>query len=407
MPPNKRMQSDKEIIDFDAVVDRAEVPTLKFDGEMLESIFGEKDLWPSWVADMDFQASRKIQDALTRRVKHGVYGYESSSIALPAAGSAWYEKRHKWRLDPDHILFSPRTLASISALVTLFSKEGEGVIIQPPVFYDFKLIINANKRRLVKNPLKLSHGVYQMDLDHLKTVAANPDNNLLILCSPHNPVGRVWSKEDLCELSRICIENNVFIVADEIHGDITYRGTYTPYASISKDASDNCATCISPVKSFNLAGVANSIIVITNDGKRSICKNWFSRLEVNKNNVFATAAMLAAYTQGEFWLDQVIVYLEGNIETLKKILRQQIPSVKLIEPEGTYLLWLDFRELGLDAKQLESFLIQKARIASNPGYWFGREGAGFVRINIACPRRVLTEALENLANAVNQLTGVD
>lgn len=395
----------KEAINFDTEIDRTQVQTLKFDAEMLESIFGGKDLWPSWVADMDFKSSRYIQDALMRRVEHGIYGYQSSSEALPRVVSAWYGKRHGWPLNPNHIIFSPRTLASIAALITLFSEDGDGVIVQPPVFYDFKMIISANGRQLVKNPLRLEDGIYQMDFDHLESVAADPQNGLLILCNPHNPIGRVWSKQDLSKLSEICAANNVFIIADEIHGDITYQRNYTPLASISIESSQNCATCISPIKSFNLAGVANSMIVIDDEEKRSLCKNWFSRLEINKNNVFATAAMIAAYSNGESWLDQVIEYLDENIDTLRKFLQQRIPLVKLIEPEGTYLLWLDFRELDMDAKQLETFLVQQAGIAGNPGHWFGREGAGFARINIACPRRFIVGALEKLEQAVNRLAG--
>jgi len=395
----------KEIINFDTEIDRTEVQTLKFDGEMLESIFGKKNLWPSWVADMDFKSSRYIQDALTRRVEHGIYGYESSSEELPKAVSAWYGKRHGWPFNPAHMIFTPRTLASIAALITLFSEKGKGVIVQPPVFYDFKMIINANGRQLVKNPLRIENGRYQIDFDHLESVTADSENSLLILCNPHNPIGRVWSKQDLAKLSEICAASNVYVIADEIHGDITYQCDYTPLASISNESSKNCATCISPIKSFNLAGVANSMIVIADEEKRSLCKNWFDRLEINKNNVFTTAAMLSAYTRGESWLDQVIEYLDGNIDTLRKFLQQKIPAVRLMEPEGTYLLWLDFRDLGLDAKQLEAFLVQQAGIASNPGHWFGREGAGFVRINIACPRRFIVEALEKLEQAVKQLAG--
>ena len=393
----------KEIINFDAETDRNEVQTLKFDAELLESIFGERDLWPSWVADMDFKSSRYIQEALTRRVEHGIYGYESGSDAIPGVVSAWYGKRYDWQFNPDHLIFSPRTLASIAVLVTLFSGKGEGIIVQPPVFYDFKKIISANGRRMVKNPLKIQHGIYQMDLDHLESVAADPKNRLLILCNPHNPISRVWSKQDLAQLSEICAVNNVYVIADEIHGDITYRRKYTPLASISNESAQNCATCISPVKSFNLAGVANSMIVIADQEKRSLCQSWFSRMEINKNNVFTTAAMLSAYTHGESWLAQVIEYLDENRATLGKFLHQKIPAVKLMEPEGTYLLWLDFRELGLDIKQLESLLIQQAGIAGNPGHWFGREGAGFARINIACPRRVMVEALQKLEKAVNRL----
>ena len=393
----------EEKVDFDAEVDRSAVRTLKFDADMMESIFGTSDLWPSWVADMDFKSSRHIQDALARRVEHGIYGYESDDHALTESVAAWYRHRHGWSLDPEHIIFSPRTLTSIAVLMSLFSESGDGVIVQPPVFYDFKMIISANGRRLVKNPLRFEGGVYQMDFDNLETVAADPRNTLLILCNPHNPIGRVWSKQDLVKLADICAANNVFIIADEIHGDIVYRRNYTPLASVSSEASRNCATCISPIKSFNLAGVANSMIVIDDEEQRSRCKSWFNRLEINKNNVFTTAAMLAAYTGGESWLDQVIDYLEENLNTLRNYLQQKIPAVKLIEPEGTYLLWLDFRDLGLDAKQLETFLVRQAGIAGNPGHWFGREGAGFARINIACPRSKIVKALDSLEHAVAQL----
>jgi len=396
----------KKDINLDEVVDRTAVPTLKFDGDMIESIFGERDLWPAWVADMDFKASEKIIDAISRRVNHGIFGYESSSDNLPKAVSSWYKNRHNWSFDAGHIVFTPRTLNSIALAINLFSDEGDGVIIQPPVFYDFKIIISANGRRFIKNPLEFEHGKYRMDFANLEKVTARADSKILILCNPHNPIGRSWSKKDLLSLSEICRKNGVFIIADEIHGDISYRNSYTPLASVSKDASLNCATCISPIKSFNLAGVANSMVVIKDDEKRQLFKDWYDRLEVNKNNVFTNAAMLAAYTDGEAWLDQVIEYLTGNIEMLKDYLQQNIPLIKLIEPEGTYLLWLDFRELNLDIKSLEKFLVHEARMAINPGHWFGREGAGFVRINIACPREILKTALGRLERAVNKLGAV-
>lgn len=246
-----------------------------------------------------------------------------------------------------------------------------------------------------------------MDFKNLEEVVAEPNNKLLILCNPHNPIGRVWSRADLSKLAEICITNGVFIISDEIHGDISYQNKYVALASISKETSLNCATCISPIKSFNLPGVANSMIVIADDEKRRLCKDWYGRFEINKNNVFTRAAMLAAYNGSEAWLDQVINYLEGNIATLRDFLQQRIPLIKLIEPEGTYLLWLDFRGLGLDVKQLESFLVHEARIASNPGHWFGREGAGFARLNIACPRHILKKALKQLEKAVKKLANDD
>lgn len=389
--------------DFDAVIDRTAVPTLKFDAEMMQSIFGDSRLWPSWVADMDFRAAPEVIAALAQRLDHGVFGYESSTEALPVAVVNWLSRRYGWSTSPDRIITTPRTLNSLSVMVDLFSEEGEGVIVQPPVFYDFKLIIAANKRRLVKNPLQLEQGRYQMDLDQLESVAAAPENTLLILCNPHNPVGRAWSRQELGALSEICSANQVFVIADEIHGDLVYRNRYTPLASVSRAAALNCASCVSPIKSFNLAGVANSMIVIENEARRQLCRNWYNRVEVNKNNVFTNAAMLAAYNSGEHWLEQVTDYIRGNVELLGNFLQQNIPAVKLVEPEATYLVWLDFRELGLDARQLEAFLVEEARMAANPGHWFGREGAGFVRINIACPRSVLEAALDKLDKAVTRL----
>ncbi len=384
---------------FDYIVDRTEVPTLKFDAETMKEIFGASELWPSWVADMDFRAAPEIIEALSLRVGHGVFGYETSRDELRTAVASWYQSRYTWSFNPEHIISTPRTLNSLAVLINLFSSEGDGVIVQPPVFYDFKLILGANKRRLVKNPLKLEQSKYQMDFDQLESVAVDPDNKLLILCNPHNPIGRVWPKKDLARLSEICLRNSVFIIADEIHGDITYQGRYTPVASISRETSLNTATCISPVKSFNLAGVANSMIVIEDAEKRESCRDWYKRMEINKNNVFTNAAMLAAYTKGEPWLEQVTGYLQGNLETLRNFLQHKTPLIKLIEPEASFLIWLDFRAIGLDVKQLEAFLVRDAQMAINPGHWFGREGAGFARINIACPRSMLHAALANLEKA--------
>jgi cystathionine beta-lyase len=390
---------NNKISDLDQVVNRAEVPTLKFDGETMRRIFGTAELWPSWVADMDFQAAPEIQEALSKRLAHGVFGYEASSDDLPNAVASWFQRRYGWCFKADHIISTPRTLNSLATLVSLFSSEGDGVIVQPPVFYDFKLILRANKRRLVKNPLTLEKGQYQMDFADLERVTAEENNTLLILCNPHNPIGRVWSKQDLTSLSEICVKNGVFVIADEIHGDITYQHRYTPIASVSAEASQNTATCISPVKSFNLSGVANSMIVIEDEEKYQICKDWYNRMEISKNNVFTNAAMLAAYTKGEPWLEQVTEYLRGNIDTLRDFLQHKTPLIKLIEPQGGYLVWLDFRALDLDVKQLEAFLVGEAKMATNPGHWFGREGLSFVRINIACPRSVLEAALDQLEKA--------
>lgn len=389
--------------DFDEIVDRNEVSTLKFDKPTMLQIFGTDKLWPSWVADMDFKVAPEIIAALSERLNHGVFGYEANVHKLTKAVSQWYQQRYNWNFTANKIIFTPRTLNSLTVLIELFSSTGDGVIVQSPVFYDFKLIIRSTNRRLIKNPLILQHGRYSFDFEDLETKAAEPDNKLLILCNPHNPIGRVWSHDELKKLSDICIKHQVFIISDEIHGDLTYHNRYTPIASLSPESANNSASCISPVKSFNLAGVANSMIVIHDTEKRKQCASWYSKMELNKYNVFTNTAMLAAYTHGENWLNQVMKYLEENLKLLRTTLQEKIPGIKLIEPEGTFLVWLDFRDLGLDIKQLETFLLNDANMATNPGQWFGREGAGFVRMNIACPKKVLTSALNQLEKAVAEL----
>lgn len=390
-------------IDFDEVIDRRQVATLKADNATMESVFGAHNLWPSWVADMDFKASEAVCSAMQQRLNHGIFGYEPDDGKVSTAVAHWYLRRHRWELSTDHLLYTPRTLASIAMLINLFSKQGDGVIVQPPVFYDFKIIIKNNQRELVKNPLLLENGNYQMDFDHLEQLAVDPKNKLLILCNPHNPIGRVWSSGDLFKVAEICARHDVFVISDEIHGDITYGIPYTPFASVGDLAGNNSATCLSPIKSFNLAGVANSMIVVKNETHRLACKQWLNAVEINKNNVFGSAAMLAAYGHSEDWLDQLLDYLRGNIALLTDYLHEQIPLIDLIEPQGTYLMWLDCRQLNLSVEDLQSFLVHKAKIAANPGHWFGREGAGFVRINVACPRSQLERALDQLKSAVRQL----
>ncbi len=395
------MTSDS--IDFDIPVDRTEVPTLKFDGDTMQSLFGRADLWPSWVADMDFRAAPAVIEALQRRADHGVFGYEPTRVELADAVAAWYADRHGWHFRADRIVHTPRTLNSLAVLIDLFSGDGDGVIVQPPVFYDFKLLIRAAGRRMVKNPLKLGNDGYEMDFDQLEQVVTDERNSLLILCNPHNPIGRAWHERDLSILLEICRDNGVFVIADEIHGDLCYGRRYTPLASVAADAARHCATCLSPVKSFNLAGVAGSMIVIEDDDHFARCRHWYDRFEIGKNFVFDTAATLAAYRDGGDWLDRVNDYLRENVAVVRQKLARDVPGVRLVEPDGTFLLWFDFRELGLGADELADFLVRDAGIAANPGHWFGREGVGFARINIACPRARLQAALAQLESAVKAL----
>lgn len=388
-------------MDFDQRIDRNEYPTLKWGKPMLAEYFGSEEVLPFWVADMDFRAPNVVIDSLLKRVEHGVLGYEYRSDSYFDAFIHWYKARHRWLIDRNHIEFCPSVLSAISILINQHSDVGDGIIVQPPVFFEFRSVIRSNNRRLIKNPLKLVDGKYQMDFEDLEEKAADPTTKIMIICNPHNPVGRVWTREALAQAGEICRRHNVLVISDEIHGDIVYKPyRYTPFASISGELAQSSVTCLSPAKTFNIAGMVDAMAVIGHEQYREQFHDFTHRYQINKTNVFASVAIEAAYSEGGAWLDALLAYLQLNISFLRSYLQENLPQVKLIEPEGTYLVWLDFRELGLDAKELEKFLAQKAQLALNPGYWFGREGAGYARMNIACPRSLLQEALFRLTRAV-------
>jgi cystathionine beta-lyase len=367
----------------------------------MASIFGETDLFPSWVADMDFKVAPSIVERLSERAAHGVFGYEYPPDGLYDAVLGWFAARHAWAIDAEHLLVAPNVLNAIAVAIELFSTPGEGIILQPPVFFDFKLILKNSKRRLVKNPLRLVDGVYQIDFEDLEAKAANPATKILILCNPHNPVGRVWTRQELQRVADICLSHDVLVISDDIHADIVFpEHRYTPIASLSRDIAANTVTCLSPAKSFNLAACCSAFMVIADQSRRQACKAFQSRFEMNKNNAFANVAMLDAYRSGGPWLTDVLAYIQGNVDLVRNYLAEHVPGVGMIEPQGTFMVWVDFRGLGLDAKALQHFLIHEARLGVNMGHWFGREGAGFARLNIACPAAVLEEALGQLATAV-------
>ena len=365
--------------------------------------FGNAEVLPFWVADMDFQAPDIVIDALLKRVEHGIFGYEYKKDSYLAALVNWYEHRHQWLIDLNQLEFCPSVLNAISILINQHSEEGDGIIIQPPVFFEFRSVIRSNNRQMIKNPLKIVDGKYQMDFEDLEKKAANPETKIMIICNPHNPVGRVWQRAELAQVGEICRRHNVLVISDEIHGDIVYPPHhYTPLASVSAELAQSSVTCLSPAKTFNIAGMIDAMAIIANEEYRERFHDFTDRYRINKTNVFAAAAIEAAYSQGGKWLDELLKHLQANIDFLRSYLYENLPQVKLIEPEGTYLVWLDFRALGLDAKELEKFLAQKAELALNAGYWFGREGAGYARMNIACPQSLLHEALLRLTQAVNQ-----
>ncbi len=386
---------------FDENIERRQVPAMKTHTMVLGD--GGNDLFAAGVADMDFKAPPYVLDALQRRLDHGIFGYEAVPEGLLLALITWLKQRHGWQVNEEHILRSPNILNSLALAASLFAEEGDNIIVQSPVFFDFYDVVKENHRNLESNPLILKKGRYEFDFEGLERIASKPKSKILFLCNPHNPVGRVWTRDELTQLGDICLRNNVIVVSDEIHADIVFAGhQYTPFASISAEFSDNSITLISPAKSFNIASCCSSFTIISNEAKRKAYQIENSRITANKNNAFASAAMQAAYTSCGPWLDGALDYLQSNLKFLRKEL-ESISGVTLIEPQGTFLAWLDFRALGFTPDELTSFLKQQARWAVTRGQAFGVEGEGFARVNIACTRSTLKTALERLSSAVARL----
>ena len=382
---------------FDEEIDRREVPALKWH-KMVLGADGD-DLFPAGVADMDFRVAPAILSAMRERLAHGVFGYEAVPEGLLPSLAAWFETRHGWAIDPAHVLRAPNVLDSLAIAASLFTDPGDGIIVQPPVFFDFYDIIAENGREMIANPLILEGGRYEMDFEGLEHLAAESRTRMLFLCNPHNPVGRVWHRDELDRLAGICRRHDVLVVSDEIHADITFAGyPYTPFATV--DAA-NSITCISPAKSFNIASCCSSFTVIADEARRRAFQAENSRLTVNKNNAFASVAMTTAYSEGGPWLEAAIDYIAGNLDLVRTRLAG-LSGVRLIEPEGSFLLWLDFRDLGLTPDDLTAFLRQKAKWAVTRGIAFGPEGAGFARLNIACTRARLAAALDQLEEALRR-----
>lgn len=389
-------------MNFDEYVDRREYPTMKWSKSFLAEHFGNAEAIPMSVADMDLKAPPAVIEQLQKRVSHGIFGYEYRPKGYFYALVGWYQNRYGWRINREHIEPSPSILSAIAILVNQHSNEGDGVIIQPPVFFEFRMVIRSNHRKVIKNPLKLVDGHYQIDFEDLERKAANPNNKVLILCSPHNPVGRVWTVAELKQVAEICKRHDVFVIADEIHSDFVFPPhRFAPYLGVAE--SENAAACISPGKTFNISGMVDALTIIPGEMHRQRFHEFAHRYQINKVNVFASAAVEAAYRECGEWLDALLVYIQENVDFIREQLWQKNVGISLIEPEGTFLAWLDFRELGLDAKALEKFLAQDAQIALAPGYWFGREGAGFARMTIGCQRDTVQKAFRNLTLAAKKL----
>jgi cystathionine beta-lyase len=369
------------------------------DQESLVRLFGEvDDLLPLWIAEPYVELAPSVDASLRGRADTGWYGYETRSESVIESFWAWMASRHKWTGDGLRTVVSPSIGTSMGVLIDQLTDTGDAVILQPPVFTDFKPIVTSAHRKVARNSLVLGDDGYRMDLDGLESVASDPSTKMMILCNPHNPVGRVWTGEELLHVAKICAANDVFVISDEIHADITFGGAaFVPFAKVASGTGVKWTATHGPIKTFGLAGVCDSLIISDDNEIIDTFATISSRFHLSRNNVFGIAAFRSAYSFGGPWLDDFLDLVEANVE----LLRDGLPAgIDLVQPEGTYLAWLDFRELGMDVPELARWLPTQAHLALSPGHWFGREGAGFARMTIAAQSSVIADAIERLTIAL-------
>lgn len=388
--------------DFDKIIDRHGTNCLKFDFAKERGKNGDE--LSLWVADMDFEVAKPITDALQAQVNHGIYGYSEVKSDYFDIVKNWFKDNFDWEIKKGSLVKTPGVVYAIAMAVKAFTKEGEAVIIQQPVYYPFSEMIIANNRKLVNSPLVLKDGRYEIDFEDFEKKIVENNVKLFILCSPHNPVGRVWSVEELKRIGDICIKHDVVIFSDEIHADFVYEpNKHHVFASLGESYAANSVIATAPSKSFNIAGLQVSNIFIENKKLRDAFRNEIVKSGYSQLNTMGLAAARAAYESGKEWLDEVRAYIKDNLIFFRDYLKENIGELSLIEPEGTYLVWVDFRKLGLSEKQREDLIVNKAKLWIDSGAMFGVDGEGFERFNIACPREYLKMALDSLAKAVKGL----
>ncbi|KHD37273.1 cystathionine beta-lyase [Clostridium acetobutylicum] len=380
---------------FDKVVERRNTDCAKWDER--------EDILPLWVADMDFEVAPEISEAIRKRAEHGVYGYVKTSDEYYASIINWVKERHKFDIKKEWIVFSPGIVPGVNLMINALTKPGDKVILQTPVYYPFYSAITNNGCTILKNPLKLQNGRYEMDFEDLKEKLKDERVKVMVLCSPHNPTGRVWTKKELNTVEELCSQNNVIVISDEIHSDLIYEpNKHIPFAAVNEKAKRNSIVCISPSKTFNLAGLQVSSLIIPDSSLRARVLKVMKRSVPLWPNAFGMEASIAAYNKSEAWLSELMDYLKDNLQFVKEYINKNMPKIKLIEPEGTYLLWLDFRELNMSVSELKSFMLEEAKVWLDEGYIFGEEGNGFERVNIACSRSTLKEALDRINTALKR-----
>lgn len=385
-------------LDFDRIIDRRNTKSIKYDLAAKRGM--PEDILPLWVADMDFQVSSYIQEALIRQTEHGIFGYSDVGEEYFEIVKGWMKRRHGWDVEGDWLVKTPGVVFALSLAVKAFTEPGDGVLIQQPVYGPFKEVVEVNGRRTVNNTLVYKEHKYFMDFQDFEEKIVKEKIKLFILCNPHNPVGRVWTKEELMQVGDICRKHHVIVVSDEIHGDFAFKGKHHVFAGLKKEYGEFTVTCTAPSKTFNLAGLQLSNIFISNpDLRKAFCRQLHITT-YSEINVMGLVACEAAYKDGDEWYQAMMKYVEGNIAFTKEYVEKNIPGVTMAEHEGTYLVWLDFRQLGMSREELEEVIVHKAGLWLNDGAIFGESGAGFQRVNVACPRKILEEALERMKRAL-------
>lgn len=380
--------------DFDKTIDRRATNSYKWDS-------APEGVLPMWVADMDFRTAPAIIDALQKRVAHGIFGYTRVPDAYYDAVTSWFSRRHGWDIDREWIIYTSGVVPAVSAVIKALTVPGDKVIVQTPVYNCFFSSIRNNGCEIVSNPLRRTADTYEMDFDALERCVADPRAKVMLLCNPHNPAGRVWTPDELTRLGNICLRNGVTVVADEIHCELVYQGfKYTPFASLSDAFLHRSVTCVSPSKAFNIAGLQIANIVAFDNDLRSRIDKAININEVCDVNPFGVAATIAAYNEGEEWLNQLVDYLHGNYEAMAEFCRCELPEFPITRLEGTYLVWMDCSSLGIPSDALEHALLDDARLWLNAGTMYGAEGEGYMRWNIACPRSVMLDGLNRFLNFV-------
>ncbi len=387
---------------FDCIIDRHGTDAVKID--RLDRVFGRHDLTPLWIADLDFAVCPEITDALHRRLNHPVLGYSEASDSYWNSIISWNRRRHGFNIAKEELTFIPGVVKGIALAVNYFTREGDGVVIQPPVYTPFRSVVEGNRRRVLENPLLPDGESYRMDLTHLEKLLEAEKPRMMILCNPHNPIGIQWDADTLARLAAMCRKYGVTVVSDEIHGDLMLDGRkHIPFLSVSDDARSTGIMLGAPSKTFNIPGLVSSWMVIKNPEIRSRFYSWLEVNEFNSPVMISTIGAEAAYNNGEAWLDQMLEYVQGNIDFAVDFAARHIPGLRIIRPQASFLLWLDFRGLGLCQKEIMDMLMDKAHLALNDGTMFGSQGAGFARLNIGTPRCVLAKALESLRDAVSAI----